>query len=84
MAAGGGLAQVHTWEKGEPHGFSLFASTSGMEVELKVPISGPKGAALLAVKAQKGESDWIFSKLEAQSNQGGPRLNLLANPRSQK
>ena len=43
-----------------------------MEVELKVPISGPKGAALLQVKAERGESGRIFSKLEAQPSQGGP------------
>lgn len=73
-----GRVHINTWEKGEPHGFSLFSPAGGIEVELLIPISGPKGAALLAVKVQKRESDWTFSKLEAQPSQGGPRLNLLA------
>lgn len=84
MARGDGLAHINTWEKGEPHGFSLFSPTGGMDVELNVSISGPKGAVLLAVKAQKRESEWTFSKLETQPSQGGSCLNLLSNPSSPK
>ena len=78
MAPWEGRAHVNTWEKGEPHGFALFSSTGGKEVEAKVPIAGPKGAALLRVKAQLGASGWTFSKLEAQPGEGSSRMNLLA------
>lgn len=67
-----------TWAPGEPHGWHLFSPTGGAKAVLTLFLSGPRGGALLHVVGERKGSTWTFSRLEAQSNQGGPQVNLLS------
>jgi hypothetical protein len=69
---------ITTWGPGEPHGLRLFSSKGGAEADLTLFLYGPKGSALLHAQSERKGTDWSFSKLEAQSSQGGPLLNLLS------
>lgn len=64
-----------TWGPGDVH--SLFGLlSSGSKAELRIPVSGPKGSAVLHAKARLRQDTWTFSKLEASPSTGGA-LNLL-------
>jgi hypothetical protein len=67
-----------TWGPGEPHGWALFSARGGAAAHLTLFLHGPSGAALLHAKGERQGAEWTFSRLEAQSSQGGPLLNLLA------
>ena len=69
---------LKTWAQGEPHGLHLFSPTGGAKANLTLFVYGPKGGALLHVEGERTGTEWTFSKLEAQSSQGGPVLNLLS------
>lgn len=69
---------ITTWGPGEPHGLRLFSLKGGAEADLTLFLTGPKGSALLHVQSERKGTEWCFSKLEAQSSQGGPLLNLLS------
>jgi len=68
-----------TWAAGEPHGLHLFSPKGGAKADLTLFLHGPNGSALLYLRGETSGSAWSFSRLEAQSIQGGPRLNLLTH-----
>jgi len=67
-----------TWAPGEPHGLHLFSPKGGAKADLTLFLHGSKGSALLYLRGERSGSRWSFTRLEVQSNQGGPPLNLLS------
>ena len=50
--------------------------TSG-DADLAIPISGPKGKAMIYVLAEKGGSEWAFSTLEVKIKSTGETIELV-------
>jgi hypothetical protein len=69
---------IHQWGPGEPSGSTLLSRISGIEVDVTVSISGPKGAATVHAKGQLKQGQWTFSALDAQATQSGMHLDLLS------
>ncbi len=69
---------VTSWGPGDVQ--ALFGLVpSGSKAELRIPISGPRGRAMLEAKGRRGRGTWTFTKLEATPEQGAP-LDLLHAP----
>jgi len=47
------------------------------EAKLQIPLSGPKGSAMLVVTAGKGTEDWVFSSLELFPKNQPKKLDLV-------
>ncbi len=70
--------RLHHWGPGEPHGSTLLSRLSGIDVDVSIPVSGPKGAAVVHAKGQFKQGLWTFSVLDARSPQNGTHLDLLS------
>lgn len=66
---------MHTWGPSDIH--SLWGILpSGSKADLKIPVSGPNGSAILHVSGRRMSGPWRFSKLDLVPAQGDS-LNLL-------
>lgn len=69
---------IHRWGPSKPSESALFSRFSGMDVDVKIPVSGPKGAAVVHAKGRLKHGQWAFSALDAKSSQSGMKLDLLS------
>jgi hypothetical protein len=49
--------------------------------DLKIPLSGPKGSAMLHLRASKSEGVWTFSHLKVQIDSTNQQIDLLNSAR---
>jgi hypothetical protein len=56
---------------------NISRRASGTMVNLTIPLSGPQGNATVFAVASKKDDQWIFSSLQLQCKDHGPRINLL-------
>jgi hypothetical protein len=56
---------------------NINISGSSGEADLAIPISGPKGKAILYAVATKSAGKWTFSTLEAAIKASGERIDIL-------
>ncbi len=61
-----------------PQGQIRFNNQEGGEATLSIPLHGPRGEAVIEVRAEKrkGDEDWIYSRLEVVPAGGGTPIDL--------
>lgn len=57
---------------------SINVNNDDGDCDIAVPVSGPKGSGVLHVRATKTDGDWTYERMEVQIDEGGQRIDLLA------
>jgi hypothetical protein len=55
---------------------NINVSGSSGQADLSIPVSGPKGKAVIYAVATKSEGKWTYSTLEVEIGSSGQRINL--------
>lgn len=66
-------------KNGMPSGNISYVNESG-EADLQIPVKGPKGDAVVFVKAHKVEGEWIYEELYVLIENTQEKINLALKP----
>lgn len=68
--------------EGDRHGETkgdIDFKNKNSDINISMPLKGPKGTAELVIKGKKENDEWIYEKLVIIVNETGEEINLLEN-----